>query len=143
MSENKNLVRPSIIPIVIAILLLFIVPILLLAKVITPTPNAEYAHKLLMYYAGPVTIFTMFYQWIFIKVNMKRILTFTDIEQREVEVYRLYALRLWLTFGALIANFIFLSLTNFDQFLVFNILLVLWMINLFPYSHKILALLKK
>lgn len=142
MTENSNQKRASIIPIIIAILLLFIVPILLLTKVFTPTPNAEYAHQLLLYFSAPATIFTIFYQWLFMKINLKRIIK-TPLEEQKNIIYRLFTYRLWLTFGALITNFMFLILTNFDQFLVFNVLLILWMINLFPYSQKIETILKK
>ncbi len=136
MSNSPKYTKSSIILIVSMILFTFIVPILLLSQVIIVVPNAKFAHSLL-YISIPITIGTLLFQLLFFKYKVKNILKTEDSEEKKQKLYQLFFHRLLVTLIAVIPNFVFLSLTNFDMFLVINIVLLLWMINIFPFSEKV------
>lgn len=135
-------IKPSVNALIIAILLTFVFPILLLSKAISITPDAGLAHVLL-FFSIPISIITMLYQLVFFKFNLNQLKTIRNSEEKKIKIYKIFAIRLKITFLAIIANFIFLTLTNFDLFLVINIVLVLWMINIFPFPDKIKRLLEE
>lgn len=140
MSNVSKTIKSSIILIVSMILLTFIVPILLLTKAINVTPNAEFAHQLL-FFSIPITIGTLLFQLFFFKLKVKNALKTENNEEKKDKLLHLFLQRMLITLVAIIPNFVFLSLTNFDMFLVINIVLLLWMINIFPFPDKIKRLL--
>ena len=85
----------------------------------------------------------MLYQQIFYKFNLNQLKTNRNLEEKDRKIYRIFAIRLKMTFLAIVPNFVFLSLTNLDLFLFLNIMLTLWMIYLFPYPEKIKHLVRK
>lgn len=121
-------------------MLTFIVPILLLTKTINVAPDAEFAHRLL-YFSIPITIGILLFQLVFFKLKVKNILKTEDSEEKKDKLHHLFLLRMLITLVAIIPNFVFLTLTNFDMFLVINIVLLLWMINIFPFPDTIKRLL--
>ncbi len=142
MNQTYKNIKPSFTALITAILLTFIFPILLLSKAISVTPDASLAH-ILLFFSVPISIFTMLYQLIFFRFKLNQLKTIRNSEEKKLKIYKIFAIRLKMTFIAIITNFIFLALTNFDLFLVINIVLVLWMINIFPFSDKIKRLLEE
>lgn len=142
MLTPSKAIRVCITTVITMILLCFIIPVLLLTKVILVEPNAEFAQQLL-FVAIPVTLITLLFQLIYFKRGYKRVRQMSDVKQKRQKLMHLFTIRLGITLAAIIPNFIFLSLTNFDLFLVINIVLILWMINIFPFSSKVNQLMEK
>lgn len=136
MSNVSKNIKTSTILIFSVALLTFIIPILLLTKAINVTPNAEFAH-LLLYFSIPITIGTLLFQLVFFKLKVKKALKTEDNEEKKDKLQHVFLLRMLITLVAIIPNFVFLTLTNFDMFLVINIVLLLWLINIFPFTDKI------
>ncbi len=142
MLTPSKAIRVCITIVITVILLCFIIPILLLTKVILVEPNAEFAQQLL-FIAIPVTLITLLFQLIYFKRGYKRVRQISDAKLKRQKLINLFTIRLGIGLVAVIPNFIFLSLTNFDLFLVINIVLILWMINIFPFPNKVNQLMGK
>lgn len=140
MSNASKYTKQCLILIISMILLTFIVPILLLTKFINVVPNAELAHQLLLF-SIPITIGTMLFQVVFFKLKIKKALKAENNENKKINLLRHFFTRMLITLFAIVPNFVFLTFTNFDMFLVINIVLVLWMTNIFPFPDKIKRLL--
>jgi hypothetical protein len=128
--------RPSIIILISVILLTFLIPVLLLLKIIRVEPNAFFAQKLLLFSVA-ITMGTFAIQTIYFVYFKNRIKSIKTREKQKEKLYTLFTIRMGITLVAIVANFVFLALTNFDMFLVINIVSLLWMINIFPYNDKI------
>ncbi|MEI6348502.1 MAG: hypothetical protein WCP69_11200 [Bacteroidota bacterium] len=132
----KNAVKHNAIILISTILLTFIVVILLLTKTISVEPNVAFAH-LLLKISIPATLFTFLCQIVFYKIYLKKLHKIKEAEEKLSFTLRLFSERLNATLFPIALNIIFLCLTNFDMFLVLNVVLVLWMLNLFPFAEKI------
>lgn len=128
--------KPSIILILSVILLTFFIPVLLLLKIIRVEPNAPFAQTLLLI-SIPITIGSFLIQTIYFWWAKKRIRPIQNPQNKSDQLVKTYTIRMGISLVAIIPNLLFLALTNFDMFLVINILILLWMINIFPYSEKI------
>lgn len=132
----KNAVKHNAIILIATILFTFIAVILLLTKTISVEPNVAFAH-LLLKISIPATLFTLVCQVVFFKIYEKKFYKIKEPEAKLSFLLRLFSVRLNATLFPIALNIIFLCLTNFDMFLVLNVVLVLWMLNLFPFAEKI------
>jgi len=141
MITPSKAINANITIVMTTILLTFILPILLLTKFIRVEPDAEFAQELL-FIAIPITLTTMLFQWYYFRRGLSRIRRMKDPEMKRQKLWSLFTIRSGITLVAIIPNFIFLTLTNFDLFLFLNVMLTLWMIYLFPFPEKVKLLLE-
>jgi fatty acid desaturase len=141
MITPSKAINANITIVITIILLTFILPILLLTKTIPVQPNAALTQQLL-FIAIPITLTTLLFQWYFFRRGLNRLRRMKDPDMKRQKLLSLFTIRTGITLVAVIPNFIFLTLTNFDLFLFLNIMMILWMIYLFPFPEKVKLLLE-
>ena len=135
-TEFRTSIRNHAFVLIGAILTTFLAIILLLSKVIPVIPDVAFAH-LLVKISIPITILTLIFQFLYFKLSMKKFQKDDKTTRSTTLLLRTFSIRFNITLIPILLNIVFLCLTNFDMFLVFNVILILWMINIFPFPDKI------